>query len=81
MYCQHCGKEIPDNAQYCPDCGTKVLRYGQDGKKKSADPMDILEHKSTNQPPAPSSGLNTSLTMKTAVAFVLLIIAISLLSR
>lgn len=24
MYCQYCGREIPDGAAYCPDCGSKV---------------------------------------------------------
>lgn len=24
MYCMHCGKQIPDNAKFCPCCGGKV---------------------------------------------------------
>lgn len=24
MYCQNCGKEIPDDSAFCPECGTKV---------------------------------------------------------
>ena len=24
MYCSNCGTEIPDNVQYCPNCGASV---------------------------------------------------------
>lgn len=27
MFCKHCGKELPQNASACPDCGTKVKKY------------------------------------------------------
>ena len=23
MYCRNCGREIPDNSLYCPECGAK----------------------------------------------------------
>ena len=29
MYCRHCGKEIRDNASFCPSCGSPV---GQEHK-------------------------------------------------
>ncbi|WP_294580430.1 zinc ribbon domain-containing protein [uncultured Thomasclavelia sp.] len=25
MYCSNCGKQIPDDARYCPECGNKVV--------------------------------------------------------
>ena len=25
MYCMHCGKEIPDQATFCPSCGKKQI--------------------------------------------------------
>lgn len=25
MYCNYCGSELPDNAKFCPDCGTAIL--------------------------------------------------------
>ena len=24
MFCEHCGKELPDDAKFCPECGTAV---------------------------------------------------------
>jgi predicted nucleic acid-binding Zn ribbon protein len=32
MYCQKCGKTIPDDAQFCPDCGE--VPYGESKKTK-----------------------------------------------
>ena len=26
MYCQHCGKEIPNNSLFCNHCGTEQLK-------------------------------------------------------
>lgn len=28
MYCTHCGKEIPKNSKYCPQCGKKLTAAG-----------------------------------------------------
>ena len=28
MYCRNCGKEIDDNASFCPSCGQSVNGYG-----------------------------------------------------
>ena len=25
-YCSHCGKEIPEDAYFCPNCGTRALK-------------------------------------------------------
>ena len=32
MYCAKCGKEIPDSATVCPDCGTTVPKVNEPGK-------------------------------------------------
>ena len=34
MYCVHCGKEIEDNSNFCPFCGTKVYVKDIDLPKK-----------------------------------------------
>ena len=26
MYCHKCGRELPDQAAFCPVCGAKILR-------------------------------------------------------
>ena len=31
MYCNNCGEEIKDGAEYCPNCGTKVSNAGKHG--------------------------------------------------
>ncbi len=30
-YCNNCGKEIRDEAKFCPNCGTKILNNGEQG--------------------------------------------------
>ena len=46
MFCSHCGKQIPDDAKFCPVCGTKVVKNTQN--KQKVNPMDLLEHKSSD---------------------------------
>ena len=31
MYCRFCGKQIPDQAKFCPECGTKKPEAQADG--------------------------------------------------
>jgi TM2 domain-containing membrane protein YozV len=49
MYCRHCGKEIDDNAAFCPYCG-KATNDGQTAQfAQSAQPQGgyaPVEHKS-----------------------------------
>ena len=33
MFCSHCGKEIPDGSEKCPDCGAEVKRAEPEKKK------------------------------------------------
>lgn len=37
MFCQKCGKEIPDDAAICPYCGAPTQESPADNKKKSPD--------------------------------------------
>lgn len=32
MYCRYCGKEIPENSNFCPNCGKKQSENGPNGK-------------------------------------------------
>lgn len=39
MYCSQCGKQIPDDSSFCPECGSKVSKIPvQDLKRKNAKP-------------------------------------------
>ena len=29
MFCAHCGKELPEIAQFCPNCGTQRSSFEQ----------------------------------------------------
>lgn len=30
MYCQHCGNQIPDDSQFCPECGNRITNTPTD---------------------------------------------------
>ncbi len=94
MYCQHCGQEIPDNAEYCSRCGSPVRRdrdrRSSSRRDSKPDPMDLLKYKSTTTGPAMNGQheqdernqrVNSSLMMKVALGFVIVVLALSLLSR
>jgi hypothetical protein len=43
LFCHHCGKRIPPNANFCPFCGTRMLHPGQNDSRpvpaaKNPDP-------------------------------------------
>ncbi len=46
MFCHHCGKKIPPNANFCPFCGTKVHRPVEEesGQQHDYDQREKDEH-------------------------------------
>ncbi len=38
MFCSHCGKEIRDDASFCPECGTPV--YRKEELQKAAEDVE-----------------------------------------
>lgn len=50
MYCQHCGREIPNNAQFCGCCGAKQVLLPQHKTPKSPYPNP---NNAPNQVPPP----------------------------
>jgi ribosomal protein L40E len=38
-YCHNCGEKLPDNAFFCPKCGTKTVTGVQSGASSPADDM------------------------------------------
>jgi ribosomal protein L40E len=46
LFCHHCGKRIPPNANFCPFCGTRMLHPGQNYTQpapapKNPDPVHV----------------------------------------
>lgn len=50
MYCQHCGKEIPNNSLFCNHCGTKQIKLSQ---PKSPQSKYSNINNAPNQAPIP----------------------------
>lgn len=42
MYCRECGKEIPDNATFCPECGHTVQAAGGNKGKKRGGALKFV---------------------------------------
>jgi hypothetical protein len=38
LFCHHCGKRIPPNANFCPYCGTRMLHSGHNGVQPAPAP-------------------------------------------
>lgn len=38
MFCYSCGKQLPDDAQFCPSCGTKILRPAEAAPASQSSP-------------------------------------------
>lgn len=53
MFCGNCGNQIPDNASFCPRCGTRVTVSGGSSGRTQASPGTPPP---PYQPPAPSYG-------------------------
>lgn len=50
MFCKYCGKELPDDAKFCPECGTSVdVVATEQGSNASA----ALNSNSQEVPPQP----------------------------
>lgn len=50
MYCMHCGKSIPDNSKFCPECGTQLPLLNETKSNVSFDqtPMNKTNAASVN---------------------------------
>jgi ribosomal protein L40E len=51
LFCHHCGKRIPPNANFCPFCGTRMLHPGQNDSR----PVPAAKNPDPAPPKAPVS--------------------------
>lgn len=77
-FCSNCGKEIPENAKFCPFCGYRVAMNRQNGSniensnfedKKDSVPLDITEDISNKKK------TDINLLYKIVLIFVVLLVA------
>jgi len=45
MYCTKCGTQLPEEAQFCSNCGTKVMGYNHEAIKDSIHPVTDVKSK------------------------------------
>lgn len=50
MFCKYCGKELPDDAKFCPECGTSVDVVATE---QSSNASAALNFNSQEAPPQP----------------------------
>ncbi len=61
MFCSHCGKEIRDDASFCPECGTPVYRKEElqpaaEDEEKSSTVADSEQTSASDTNHAPAGG-------------------------
>ena len=47
MFCIHCGKELSDDARFCPNCGSPVNTVGQPRPSHTAEPQAAAGNQTT----------------------------------
>lgn len=41
MFCWKCGKELPENAKFCPGCGTQIVKRECENEEKTIQPDNV----------------------------------------
>lgn len=51
MFCRKCGKQIPDNSDFCPKCGTRnAIEIEVDDDDDDDDDYSVPNHQTRNNP-------------------------------
>lgn len=54
VYCYHCGKKLPGNANFCPFCGTRIHEASHDEESHLRLPLHQYREQPPSQPPEPA---------------------------
>lgn len=79
MYCEKCGKQLPDNAKFCDGCGTKTIIPVKE-EKVETDTVNAKDSLSENSKPTKKRAINkfnVFVAILTAVLAIVLIIVIA----
>ncbi len=44
MYCKKCGKELPNDAKFCPNCGDSIVEFSNDINNRVYEHVSINKH-------------------------------------
>lgn len=50
MFCYSCGKQLPDDAKFCPSCGAKILRPTEEAAGSQPSPAQAPQTPATRNP-------------------------------
>jgi len=54
MFCRHCGRQLPDDSDFCPSCGTKTLKEEEPGEEALSSPIRADGETYASTVPVPS---------------------------
>ena len=71
MYCKKCHSELPENANYCPQCGERVLSKPKEVKSKSSTAVKAVS------PLGKKSNAYTFILVAVIAAFVIVVLILN----
>jgi rRNA maturation endonuclease Nob1 len=66
MFCQNCGKEIPDGSKFCPECGASISTPKEEVKEESK-----VEEKPTLKEPKPVNEKRKGFSALSIIGFII----------
>lgn len=75
--CQHCGRQIPYDANLCPYCGRSIKQFQQkdvlDGEQMPEETENLLDEEVNNLPPSPKNDRNLLFLIIAVLALLLVV--------